>query len=96
MAHETMTALVCTTGHVTQEEARMFDANDAPGDEMGSPMSWEYGWLFYIGGPNNFSDLSVFSDGLRGVIEYAWKHELEWIRFDNAAEEIDGITTYDW
>jgi len=94
--HETMTALVVSTGHVTKEEMQLFDKGEAPGEQMGGPMGWDYGCMIYVGRSGNFSDLTPFSDGLRGIIEYAWEHDLQWVRFDCDADSIEGIPTYDW
>ncbi len=98
---EIMQVLVVSTGHVTKEEAQLFDSAvigamvELPGN-MSSPMIWEYGWMFYIGSLGDGVTTEDMSAGLAAVIELAWKEKLEWVRFDSDGPVLNNIPTYEW
>lgn len=90
-----MRVLVVGTAHVTRAEATLFEAGLSPGEWLPTPMRWEFGWMVSIGKVDN-ADLSGLSDGLRGIIEYAWDLGYEWLRFDCDQLHVKGIPTYEW
>ncbi len=93
--HETMVALVVSTGHVTEQEAQTFSNADAIHELNIGLFVGEYGWLMHVGERGDPIPRGL-SEGLMGVIEYAWNEDLQWVRFDNDGQILPGIKTYDW
>lgn len=101
-----MQALVASNAHLTKEEGEKFTAaadtgrwDDAlaPDGNVGNPMSWEYGWMFYVGGPGDWdADGEGLGPGFAALVKLARANSLEWIRFDADGPEIEGIPTFDW
>ncbi len=100
MALEIMQVLVASSSHVSKEEAQLFDEfnniDDRLPESIGALLRWDYGWIFYIGGPNDCGDLTNLSPGLAGVIQLAWNEKLEWVRLDADGPVLENIPTYDW
>lgn len=101
---EIMQVLVVNSGHITKEESELFEAAsldttgnsvELPGN-MSGPMSWQYGWMFYIGERGDSVTTEGMSPGLAAVIELAWNEKIEWVRFDCDGPKLDNIPTYDW
>lgn len=98
---EVMEVLVVSTAHLDEQEAQILNEGGTITDELPSPMTWEYGWIFFIGGPTSSPDdtrytLDGYSEGFKGVAQRAWDAGLEWVRFDSDGPELDGVPTYDW
>lgn len=96
---EIMEVLVASTGHLTPEEGAQFGtgnwADALKGDHLGSPIAWDYGWIFYVGGDWD-PDAEQLGPGFTALVKLAREQGLEWIRFDEAGAKISGIPTYDW
>ena len=98
MTLEIMQVLVASTGHVTEAEAKLFDApegKELPGN-MSDPMNWQYGWQFYIGKRGECVTTDGLSPGLARVFEIAWDNQIEWVRFDSDGPVVDDALINDW
>jgi hypothetical protein len=96
MTAEIMQVLVTSTAHMTYEESQKIEAGEPPGN-LPSPLTWQYGYIFYIGGPRDATMIpEELSAGLYGAIQQAWAHNCEWIRFDCDAAKLEGVEEYNW
>lgn len=95
-APEIMRVLVASTAHITEAEAKRFDAKDPPG-ELGGTLTWEYGCIVYVGDRKDHClALEDMSLGLAGVVNWAWDNQCDWVRFDCDGTTYDHLTRYDW
>lgn len=94
-AIEVMSALVCSTSHVTDEERSNFDEVLCSTHSLPVFMRGEYGWMFYIENIDE-GDFQELSEGLRGAIRYAQRLGFSWLRLDRDAQALAEIVTYDW
>jgi len=101
---EIMQVLVVSCAHITEEESKLFEAAalettghsvTLPGN-LSSPMTWQYGWMFYIGDRGDSVTTEGLSPGMAAVIELAWNNKIEWVRFDTDGPVLDNIPSYDW
>ena len=91
--------LVVSTGHVSKDEAELWNDDQGVGDDGQWSRGWarDWGWMLYLGMEKDTEDeFAGVSEGLRGVIETARLADCIWIMFDCDGPTIEGIPTYDW
>jgi hypothetical protein len=82
--------LTVSTGHVNAQDTEVLDD---PKYELVSH-KYEYGWLVWAGDSEAYYPaLSAFANHL---IAIARKHDCEWLRLDQAGDEIDGLQLFEW
>ena len=80
--------LTLSTAHVPKDVANQLDRE---ADEFVIVyQKSSYGWFIPIG-PNLAYPLV-----LKPIIDFATKHDCTWLMFDNAADVIEGLPTYEW
>lgn len=90
MTLEIQKVLLATTGHVTEEERDILNAN---GYSRG-----EYGWLIFIN-PNadpSVSEIEEPSEGLAGAMRVAKENGCRYLLLDRDAQELEGLPVYEW
>jgi hypothetical protein len=82
--------LITSTAHITLEESKRLL-------ELGYRRD-EYGFFLYVGGVSDpaLSEISVLSEGLSGVIDFARKNDCQYVLLDCDADALPGIATYEW
>ena len=92
---EKYTMLGLSTGHVTEATAKMLDNEDL--SIVVYPKS-EYGWFVHV--PTyepDFEDCKTdLPEDLRACLDWARKHNAEWLMFDRDAELDEELPVYDW
>ena len=83
--------LVCSTAHVTEDEAQILDTSGY--------QQREYGWLLWVKEePDSPSvpEIIDLSPGLQGAIDAARSLGCAYLMFDRDGETLDGLPTYNW
>jgi hypothetical protein len=78
---------VCTS-HVTLDDSQVLDE---PNGELVSH-KYEYGWLVWTG--NGFRP--ELSNPANNLLEIARKNDCEWLRLDQAGDELEGLQVFEW
>lgn len=96
---EIVKMLVCTTAHVPRRLAECFD-NQTHCPEGIVYNNVEYGWLIRYWPPEDCEEREelwrLMPVSLRAVIDVAEENGCKMILFDNDAEELEGLKTYEW
>lgn len=81
--------LVCSTSHLSGDDnTDLFEeTTNLVVYEMG-----EYGWMIWT----RSTEERKHSANLESLLEFARKHDCEWIRFDRDADIIEGLKTFEW
>lgn len=80
--------LALSTAHVSQETASLLD--EGKGGVV-SYMKEGHGWFVYAGFLGDYAPPE-----LRACVEYAVKHDCEWIMFDGDVEPLDELKQFEW
>jgi len=92
---ETMTVLVASTDHLSQDEVVQLNNNlGCPGENLDVSLQGEYGWVFHISYPLNITE--GLSEGFAGAINYARSLGFNWLRLDADGASLPGVITYEW
>lgn len=89
-APEIYKVLVCSTAHVTREEAEILDHHGYARGEVG--------WLVWVLKDQDFAvpEIEHPSPGLKGAIDFARNSGCQYLLFDRDAETLEGVPDYDW
>jgi len=88
-----MTALVCSTDHLTRAERKTLDQGRRVNATLTDAMRWEYGYCLFIGSSDE-NRTKGLSEGFAGAIRCAHALGLHWLRLDQDADPLPGVPTY--
>ena len=89
--------LTLSTGHITRDTANLLESlADEYEDIIGSPIIYkkgDYGWFVHI--PEELDEYSIPYDLLQ-VLEFAKRHDCDWLCLDCDGQEIEFLPQYEW
>ena len=90
---EIVKTLVCSTKHVTAEEAEAFDMGPSA-----ASMSGAHGWLLWVGWEDGDGSSAPedASPGLLAAIEVARRNGCTYLLFDADGPTLADVPGYDW
>lgn len=100
MALETHRMLALSTGHLTCETAQLMTrlAGTSTVFEEGLPIYYEKGeYGFFVPVPDDPQDIpSTCPTDLEACMHFAIAHGFTWLMFDRDADQVPGLTSYEW
>lgn len=85
--------LVLSTGHVSEETAKMLDSTPAAQwPVLGGPFG-DYGWFMRASDEDTSGDIPV---ELMNVFNFARANGFNYVLFDCDASTVDQLPTFDW
>lgn len=93
---ETHTFVVISTGHVSQDTARMLEQTPSIDWPCVGGRYSQYGWFIYAHDVKEFVGTGRIPDDLFAVMTWARNQGLEYLLLDCDGDQIEGLPAFDW